>query len=299
MNFYRQLSPNSQGIFFAILTCFLVSVLVVIVRHMSVNFHTFFIVMMRNIFGLMFFIPQILSDYKGIFRTKRIHMHIFRNVNGLISMLVWFYVITLLPLSEAVSITFIVPIITTLAAMFFLKEKVTKKTWTAIIIGFIGVMIIIRPGFREFKFAYLLALFSTFLWSVSNVIVKMMTDTEKPKTIVAYMSLIMLIISIPLALPYIKPMTNSDVFWFVVMGVVSNLSHMSMSLAYSKTDLSLLQPFDFTRLIFTSVIAYFAFGEVVDIWVFFGAMVILFGVIAVAPRKKKALIKPEIIAIDS
>lgn len=71
------------------------------------------------------------------------------------------------------------------------------------------------------------------------------------------------------------------------MGAISNLSHMSMSIAYSKTDLSLVQPFDFTRLIFTSVIAYFAFGEVVDIWVVFGSLIILFGVIAVLPRKKK------------
>jgi drug/metabolite transporter (DMT)-like permease len=296
MNFYRKLSSNSQGIFFAILTCFFVSVLVAIVRHMSEQFNTFFIVMMRNIFGLMFFMPQILRDYKSVFKTKRLHLHIFRNVNGLISMFVWFYVITLLPLSEAVSITFVVPIITTLAAMFFLKEKVTRKTWAAILIGLVGVLIIIRPGFREFKFAYLLALFSTCLWAVSNVLVKMMTDTEKPKTIVAYMSLIMLIISIPFALPYLKPLTMTDVFWFFLMGAISNLSHMSMSIAYSKTDLSLVQPFDFTRLIFTSVIAYFAFGEVVDIWVVFGSLIILFGVIAVPPRKKK---EKKIIVIDS
>ena len=296
MNFYRKLSSNSQGIFFAILTCFFVSVLVAIVRHVSDNFNTFFIVMMRNIFGLMFFMPQILRDYKSVFKTKRLHLHIFRNVNGLISMFVWFYVITLLPLSEAVSITFVVPIITTLAAMFFLKEKVTRKTWAAILIGLVGVLIIIRPGFREFKFAYLLALFSTCLWAVSNVLVKMMTDTEKPKTIVAYMSLIMLIISIPFALPYLKPLTMNDVFWFFLMGAISNLSHMSMSIAYSKTDLSLVQPFDFTRLIFKSVIAYFAFGEVVDIWVVFGSLIILFGVIVVVPRKKK---EKKIIVIDS
>lgn len=287
MKFYRNLSTNAQGIFFAILTCFFVSIMVSIVRHLSTNFHVLFIVLMRNIFGLMFFLPQIAGDLKNVFRTDKLHLHFIRNINGLISMLVWFYTITLLPLSEAVSITFLIPITTTLAAMIFLKERVKKETWLAILIGFIGVLIIIRPGFREFKSAYLLALLSTLMWSISNILVKKMTHSEKPKTIVAYMSVIMLVISIPFAIPYIKPIDWNDLMWFALLGSISNLSHMAMSLSYSKTDLSVVQPFDFTRLIFTSIIAYFAFDERIDFWVVIGALVILFGTIIVTPRKRK------------
>ncbi len=286
MKFYHQLSNKSQGIFFAIITCFLVSVMVSIVRHLSAEFNVFFIVMMRNIFGLAFFTPQILHDHRSIFKTSRFKLHLLRNVNGLISMAVWFYTITLLPLSEAVSITFIIPITTTLAAIFFLKEKVKKETWTAILIGFIGVLIIIRPGFREFKFAYLLALLSALLWSFSNILVKSMTKTEKPKTIVAYMSVIMLTISIPFALPHIQTVSTENIFWFATLGAISNLSHTAMSLAYSKTDLSILQPFDFTRLIFTAIISYFIFDEIIDFWVIFGAILILCGTIIVTPRRK-------------
>lgn len=287
MNFYRQLSSKSQGILYIIMTCFFVSILVAVVRHLSDQFHTFFIVMMRSVFGLVFFIPQIVKDRKSIFKTKKLNLHIYRNINGLIAVIVWFYAITLLPLSEAISITFIVPIITTLAAMFFLGEKVQKRTWIAILIGFLGVLIIIRPGFKEFQFAYILVIISTCLWAVSNVLVKKMTDTEKPKTIVAYMSVIMVVISIPFALPYIKPMTSVDILWFIALGVISNISHLSMSIAYSKTSLSVLQPFDFTRLIFTALIAYFVFGEIVDIWVIIGSLVILFGVIIVAPKRRE------------
>lgn len=292
MKFYHKLSSNSQGILFAIITCFLVSLMVSIVRHLSEQFNVFFIVMMRNIFGLMFFAPQILHDYKKVLHTKKIKLHLARNINGLISMLVWFYTITLLPLSEAVSITFIIPITTTLAAIFFLKEKVKKETWIAILIGFIGVLIIIRPGFREFKFAYLLALLSALLWSLSNVLVKKMTKTENPRTIVAYMSIIMLTMSIPLALPHIQPLTSHDIFWFAMLGIISNLSHTAMSISYSKSDLSVVQPFDFTRLIFTAIIAYFAFDETIDLWVVFGAILILCGTIFVTPRRKNKKILP-------
>ncbi len=260
--------------------------MVSIVRHLSESFNVFFIVMMRNIFGLMFFAPQIFHNYQKVFATSKFKLHLLRNVNGLISMIVWFYTITLIPLSEAVSITFLIPIFTTVAAMFFLKEKVKKETWLAIIIGFIGVLIIVRPGFREFKPAYLLALLSALLWSFSNIMVKTMTKTEKPKTIVAYMSLIMLVISIPLALPHLQTFNLHDLFWFAALGIISNLSHTAMSLSYSKTNLSTVQPFDFSRLIFTAIISYFAFGEKIDLWVVFGAIVILCGTIIVTPKRK-------------
>lgn len=282
-----KLSNNTQGILYAVMTCLLVSIIVSIVRHLSLSFHVVFIVMMRNVFSLVFFLPQIYRHHATIFKTQKFHLHFLRNLNGLIAMMIWFYTVTLLPLSEAVSITFIVPIITTFAAMIFLKEKVSKTTWMAIIIGFIGVLIIIRPGFREFKFAYILAILSTCMWAFTNILVKKMTKTETPKTIVAYMCVIMCILSVPPSLPYIQSVTWHDIIWMAILGILSNLSNLSMSVAYLKSDLSILQPFDFTRLIFTAIIAYFAFGEVIDFWVVIGSLVILFGTIIVSDKKLK------------
>ena len=114
-----------------------------------------------------------------------------------------------------------------------------------------------------------------------------MTDTDKPETIVAYMSFIMLVLSIPLGIMHPASMNFSDIFWLAMLGLFSNLSHMAMSTAYSKVDLSVVQPFDFTRLIFTSIISYFAFGESLDFWSGFGALIILFGTIFVAPKRKR------------
>lgn len=287
MNFISGYSKKSQAIFFTILTCFLVSVLIAIVRHLSSNFHVFFIVMMRNFFAFSLFIPLMLKGRSELFKTKNLHLHVLRNLNGLVAMLIWFYTVTLMPLPEAVSFTFIVPIITTLAAVFFLKEKVNSRIWIALFVGFIGILIITRPGFHEFKMAYILALATTVLWSISNLLVKKMTNTDKPETIVAYMSFIMLIFSIPLGLTQLKAMTFNDVFWLFMLGLLSNLSHMSMSTAYSKVDLSVVQPYDFTRLIFISIISYFAFDEVIDKYCIIGSLIILAGTIFIAPKSKK------------
>jgi drug/metabolite transporter (DMT)-like permease len=282
-----KLSNNTKAILFTILTCFLVSVLIAIVRHLSAHFHVFFIIMMRNFFAFSLFIPLMVRSRSNLFKTQNLRWHILRNVNGMVAMMVWFYTVTLLPLPEAVSFTFIVPIITTLAAVFFLKEKVNARIWEALAIGFIGILIIIRPGFHGFKNAYIFALCTTILWSISNLIVKKMTKTDSPETIVGYMSFIMLILSIPLGLTKIVPLTFGDVFWLLMLGLFSNLSHLSMSTAYSKADLSLVQPFDFTRLIFTAIISYFAFNETADIWTWVGSLVILIGTIFVAPKNKK------------
>ncbi len=223
----------------------------------------------------------------ALFRTKNLKLHLFRNINGLIGMLLWFYAITLIPLPEAVSITFTVPIITTFAAMFFLKEKVSKNIWIALFIGFIGILIIIRPGFRDFNFAYFLTILATFSWAISNILVKKMTATDKPETIVAYMTFIMLIVSIPFGLMQIKPVSPADLAWLAALGLFSSLSHIAMSSAYSKADLNIVQPFDFTRLVFISIIAYFAFDEIIDLYSVIGAIIIMFGTIFVAPKKNK------------
>jgi drug/metabolite transporter (DMT)-like permease len=286
MKFIHRLSDNSQGIFYAILACFFSAILIALVRFLSHDYHIFFIVMVRNFFSLLLFLPQIMSDYRHVLATDKLRLHIFRGVNGLVSMLIWFYVITVLPLSEAVSISFIGPILITLVAIFFLKEKVKTHSWIASFVGFVGILIILRPGFKEFNPAYFYCFASVGLGVISNILVKVMTKTEKPQTIVAYMSFIMLICSIPFAFPYMEPIDLEGLFWFALLGIVSNLTHICISNSYAKTDLSVVQPFDFTRLIFTAIIAYFIFDEVIDVWVIVGSLVILIGVIIVMPRRK-------------
>lgn len=270
--------------------------MVAVVHKLAFDYNIFFIVMVRNFFSLLFFVPQIMYDYKAVFSTKKMSLHIYRGINGLIAMFAWFYSISILPMSEAVSISFIAPILTTIAAIYILKEKVKGNAWIALFIGFVGILIILRPGFKEMQLAHLLCLAAVMMWAITNVLIKVMIKTEKPQTVVAYMSLIMLILSIPFALPYLQTISANDLFWFMLLGIFSNLTHASISMSYSKADLSLMQPFDFIRLIFTVIIAYLAFGEVVDFWVIIGSMVILSGVIIVAPHKKWR--KKEALLID-
>ena len=276
---------NYQGIFEITLACFLLSIVVALVRHLNQEFHIFFIVMMRNFFGLIILLPQFIKNRVTIFQTKNIYLHIFRSGNGTISMFFWFYAINALPLSEAVSLSFLTPIVTTIASMIFLKEKVSKNIFMASFISFIGVIIILRPGFNKFDEGYIFSFFSIIFWTISNLIVKTMTKTDKPETIVAHMTLFMFIFSLPFAIPYLAPLDFASFIKFLILGIISNISYKLVATAYSKNDLSILQPFDFSRLIFTSFVAYFVFDEKLDIWVFVGSLIILFGLILIVKKK--------------
>jgi S-adenosylmethionine uptake transporter len=112
-----------------------------------------------------------------------------------------------------------------------------------------------------------------------------MTKTDKPQTIVAHMTFFMLIFSMPFALPYLAPLNFTAFIEFFILGIISNISYKLIAEAYSKNDLSILQPFDFSRLIFTSLVAYFIFDEKLDIWVFVGSLIILFGLILIVKKK--------------
>ena len=101
--------------------------------------------------------------------------------------------------------------------------------------------------------------------------------------------------SIPFAVPYYQDLGLIEVVLFIFLGLVSNLTHIYISLSYSKADLSVVQPFDFSRLIFTSLIAYFVFEEVIDLWVVIGSIVILSGVFVAAPKRKKKIVTDHII----
>ena len=284
---YKKLSDNSQAILWAIVVCLLVSIMISIVRHLSDHLHVFQIIMMRNVFSLVFLLPLIIGKIDRVIKTSKIKLHLFRGLTGFVGMALWFYAVALIPISEAVSISFVVPIITTLAAMFFLKELVSKKIWLSLLIGFIGVIIIVRPGFRDFNIAYLFALLTPFAWSVSNILVKKLVATESPETITLYSSFIILFFSIIASAPYLKSMSLIDIFWFVMLGLISNCTYISNAKCYTKADISVVQPFDFSRLIFTAIIAYFIFDEKLDFIMLFGSVIILLGSLLAIPRRSK------------
>jgi len=285
--FLNNLSKNSLSIYYAILASLFGALLIVLVRYLALEINIFFIVMVRNFLALILLLPQIYNQRDTILQTDRFGLHFLRSFNGFISMSLWFYIVTIMPMSQAVSISFLVPILTTIVAIFVLKEKVAKNIFLSVFLGFVGVLFILRPGFKEFSNAYYLSFISLILWTISQTLVKVMTKTESSQTIVVYMTFIMLILSLPFGILNWQEITIAQFLWLLLLGLISNLLHSAISKSYANADLSYVQPFDFMRLVFSAILAYFIFDEVIDFWVIIGSIIILIGVIIILPKKKQ------------
>ncbi len=282
------MTDKNQGIIWILVSCLGAAIMVTLVRYLSENLHPFQIVFFRNSIALLLFLPWFIRNGPGVLKTRKLPMYATRAVFGVSAMFAWFYSLSIVPLGQATALSFTAPLFSSIGAVLILKEKSHRHRWAALIIGFFGVIIILRPGFEGFSYTMLLVLVTASMWSLSGIIIKTLTKTEKPETIVFFMVLLMTPLSFPAAIPYWKNPTLNEWLWIFVLGFVSNYFQIAMSRAFSKTDLTVLLPFDFSRLIFVSIIAYFVFGEIPDAPTYIGATVILGSALYVTYSESRA-----------
>lgn len=262
-----------------------------IVRHLADGgIHPFVMILFRNVLGLTILTPWIIKHKQAIVNTTKIKLHIWRGVNGFVGMVLFFYGLSLLPVTEAIALSYTVPLFTTIAAIVWLKEIVDRPRWIALIIGFVGVLVILRPGFDTFNSAAFYVIGATCSWSISNIIIKKLTRTEHPTVVVFYMTSIMIPLSLVLAIPVFDMPSTEQLIWLLALGCTSVLAQYSITHAYGFSDVSFLQPFDFSRLIFVSIIAFFAFQEIIDIVTLIGAIVIFASSVYITKYERKKVI---------
>ncbi len=210
-----------------------------------------------------------------------------RSCSGMISMLAFFYAISKMNLSVVTSLSFTAPLFTAVLAYFLFKEKLGKNRLIGLIMGFVGVLIVVRPGFEGFNPLSLIVIFSAVFWAISGIVIKTLLKTEKPIVITFYMTIFMTIFSAPVAFSYWGNPSSEDMMWVFGIAVTSNILQYTLAKSLSLVDITFTLPFDFSRLIYTSVIAYFAFGEVLDIPAAIGAVIIILSAIFTAYKESR------------
>ena len=266
------------------------------VRHISTSMPPIQIAFFRNVFGLALIVPLLLKDGVGLMKTVRPGMHLLRSTSGLIAMYAMFTAISMLPLAESTALTFTSPLFATMGAALFLGEVVGKRRWSATLIGFLGAMIILRPGIAVVTPAALIALVAAVFIASSMLIVKSLSRTDSPTTVVFYMTSIMAVMSLPAALYVWVPPQPENWPWLIALGLIATASQLMMARAFKIADASVVLPFDFSRLIFASIVGYLYFGESPDLWTWVGAGVIFSSTVYIAHRE--ARLKPKIKASE-
>ena len=265
--------------------CF--SIMNVAIRIVSGELDPLQIAFFRNLFALAFMLPWLARAGLTGLATRRIGTHLWRAAMGMLAMVCWFYSIALLPLAEAVALNFTVPLFATIGAALVLGEIVRARRWSATVIGFLGVLLIVRPGFAELTWPMALPILAAVMMAVSTLVVKSLSETDSPAAIVLTMNLILTPLSlVPALFVWVWP-TWSALGLLAVLGALAALAHLCLTRAYTKADASAILPFDYTRLPFVAALGYLLFGEVPDAWTWAGGAVIAAAAIYIAQREAR------------
>ena len=258
-----------------------------VVRHLSADMHPFEIAFFRNFFGLVAIAPWFLRLGLRPLRTRRLGLHMTRAVVNVAAMMMFFSAVPLTPLAQLQALGFTAPLFATVLAMVFLGERVRLRRWSALIIGFFGAMVIIRPGIEDVALGSILVLASSFTWSFALIAIKVLSRTDSSVTITAYMVLLMTPLSlIPASFVWQWPNAEQWV-WLVAVGVVGTLSQMAMAQSFRVADATAVLPFDFSKLIWGTLIGFFVFAEVPDVWTWIGGIIIFAGATYIAYRESQ------------
>jgi drug/metabolite transporter (DMT)-like permease len=211
---------------------------------------------------------------------------VLRAAVAFISMLSWFYGINLVPLATAQALNFTAPLFATVLAALILKERVRIRRWTAVVIGFLGVMVVLRPfGAVDPNMLWILASAAT--GAMGAITVKFLVRTESASSIVTWMVLLGTPMALVPALFVWTWPSPTGLAWLVALGALGTLAHLSMARALGAADASVCAAFEFLRLPYAALLAWFFFGEPTDAWTWAGAAIIAGSTLYVAHREAK------------
>lgn len=282
-----KLSAPLQGALYMTAAAFFFSIMNYLVRLAAEELEPIEIAFFRNLFALLFMLPWLLRVGRSGLATKRLGGHVWRALLGMCAMACWFYSVTLMPLAEAVALNFTVPLFATAGAALILGEVVRARRWTATAIGFLGVLVILRPGFTEITWITGLPILAAAFMAGSTLLVKSLSDTESPNTIVLYMNLFLTPLSLVPALFVWQWPSVTVLVYMALLGFLAAVAHIALTRAYTLADASAVLPLDYTRLPFIAAIAFIAFGEVPDLWTWAGAGIIAGSTLYIAHREMR------------
>jgi len=265
------------------------------VKLLSDDLHPIIICFYRCLMGLILIIPFVaLNNFKAL-KSNNTKLQLIRASINIISMICWFSAIGIMHFEKATALGFTTPLFTTILAVIVLGEVIRFHRTAALILGFIGIIIIIRPGYVPFEYGTLLMLAASLSFSFVLIFVKKLSATDSSLTIIFYHLLYMTPVFFILSLFYWESVSFNQLIIFVFMGASGLLSHWCLAQAFKLSDTTFVMPLQFTKLIWASLIGLFIFAEQPDIWTWVGGVIIFISVVYITYReafKKKGTQKP-------
>jgi len=278
------LAANTQGALWVLAAGLFFSIMSVLIKTLGARLDSFEIAFFRALFGLLAVLPFVWQGGLAELKTRYPVKHFVRALIGVIAMFCGFYAITHLTLADSVAFSFTKPLFLIPLAVLFLSEKVRARRWTATAIGFVGAVIMLRPG-GEMEPAALIALGGALLVAVVTVLIKQLSATDRPTTILFYFGVFATAVAaVPAAFVWITP-TWVELAMMAAVGAVGAFAQHCMIRGFAVGEATAVAPFDYVRLIFAVALGFIFFFEVPDLWTVVGAAVIMGSTLYIAQRE--------------
>ena len=264
------------------------------IKLLSQDLNPFIIAFYRCLFGVIIMLPFMIYNYPEAWKTHNIKLQFVRSAINVYSMISWFTAIGTLQLEKAAAIGFTTPLFTTILAIIFLGEVIRIQRITALIVGFIGILVVIRPGYIPFESGALWLLSAAITFSIVIIIVKKLTEKDSSLTTAFYQMAFMVPPTFFIALFFWESININQFLLFIFVAIAGFITQFSFAQCLKMAETTFIMPIQFTKLIWLSLIGYFFFMEVPDIWTWIGASIIFSSILFIAYREainKNSLLK--------
>ncbi len=294
----RPASANLRGIAWMVVTGFLFVGVTGVVRHLGSDLNPVQAAFIRYIIGLSFFLPMLLRLGRRRLATRRLGLHVVRGIVHGMGVGLWFFAMARIPIAEVTALSFVAPIFTTVGAALFLGEKLHARRIGAVLVGFAGTLIILRPGLAVIDIGALAQLAAAPLFAASFLIAKRLTETEASTTIVAFLSFFVTLTLLPAALYFWRTPTWEELGWLCLTAALATAGHYTLTRAFRAAEITVTQPVHFLQLVWATLLGLYVFGEVPDVWTWLGAAVIVTSATYIAHREivTKSAAEPKALA---
>jgi drug/metabolite transporter (DMT)-like permease len=290
-------SAVARGIGLYTLAIFLLSVMDAMIKWLSDGYPTSQIIFFRTTFGLLPLVFAMRAE-GGIaaLATRRLPIHIARGLIGVAASFTFFYAFKVMPLADAYAIAFASPLFITLLSVPMLGEHVGVRRWTAVAVGFLGVMVMLRPGATDLagflSVGALAALAGTFFYAVSVLMIRVMSRTETNAAIILYSSSLGILASGLVMIPDFVAPPSSDLALLIATGVLGGCGTLAMTQAFRIAPAAVIAPFEYTAMVWAVVLGYWLWGDLPDAFIIAGSAIVVASGLYIFRRETREAAKP-------
>tara|TARA_Y200000002_G_scaffold253002_1_gene209569 strand:+ start:300 stop:1187 length:888 start_codon:yes stop_codon:yes gene_type:complete len=280
------MNNNIKAILLTISASFFAVLMEALIRAAQYDSNVFTIGFLRFFFGLLIIFPYLVKNKFTTYKTTNLKFYIIRGLFNIPVMILGFGALIYIPFEQFKAMSFLSPIIVVLLSFLIFREKIFKYRILALIIGFLGTVIIIRPGYVELNIGTIMVLVSLLFWSFIIILSKYVSKDDSPITMVSYQYTLMTFFALPLAIYFWETPSLYSILYVFIGAISGTILHLCLGLAYKYADLSVTQPIWFSGLIFGSGFGYFVFKEIPDLWTWIGGIVVFSSVLIITYNER-------------